>query len=139
MLLVQCIQGEGLLYLWDARASHTGAPRILHLPNEIRLSAKADARWVRTSRKAAIFYGDMNGSAIVWPDGREPESPQLAGSEGKVSDDDDDDSLYDILSGKTTSGQEGSSTDDNVTQNEFEMLNGSIQDTFDFRRGVSAY
>ena len=138
VLLIQCIQGEGLLYLWDARANADSTPRILDTPSDVHMSAKAEVRWLRTAGKVAIIYGDVNKTVIVWPDGREPESPQLTMLDNEMAQDDDD-SLYNLLSCKNGELQSNSITEEDISQNDFEALNGSIQDTFDFRRGVSAY
>ena len=134
LLLIQCVQGDALLYSWDAGQDQQ--PDILHLPSECRLSAKADARWVRTHKRPTIFLGDTNSSAIVWPDGREPDSPSISVSGRTFVE--DEDSVYEALSGMDNAQKDSFGSTKNITEDEFDYLNGSIQDTFDFRRGVSA-
>ena len=138
LLLIHCIQGENLLYVWDTKAESNGAPRILQIPTAARMSGKADARWLRSSGRTAILYGDANSSTVLWPDGREPVSPNWSSNSSVQSD--DDDSLYKILSGNgDNDGQTEELPRDHISQIDFDTLNGSIQDTFDFRKGVSAY
>lgn len=137
LLLIQCIQGQDLIYLWHATANDGGAPRVLEVPSDLRMSAKADARWLRTSGKVVIFYGDMNASAIIWPDGQGLDSPQPAVSDYRAVE--GDESIFDIVSEHHVGVQNDNSAQEDITQSDFEILNGSIQDTFDFRRDVSAY
>lgn len=134
------------------------APRVLVLPSEVRLSGKAEAKWLPApasssspSRKNAVFYGDAHGCAVVWPDGREAASPKLNGvaaaadhgdaeAQGAKTEGEGDESLFDIVSGQDAEEQavdgaapEGDAT---IASNFDEHQGATLQDTFDFRRGV---
>lgn len=147
LLLIQCIQGDGALYLWNARASIDSAPRVVSLPQEARLTGKAEARWLPASSpqsKPALLYGDAHSSLLVWPDGRDPASPQLKDadvqasksvtSQTHASDGEGDESLFDIVNARTENEYDAT-----VAGNFDEHQGATLQDTFDFRRGVGVF
>ena len=94
LLLIQCLQDEQVLYLWDATTS---------TPTSIPVSfsksqGRVDMSWIATAadKKPAVFLGDSHSCVIIWPDGRDVilrfDSPNGA--------DEPEDSLYEILTGK---------------------------------------
>ena len=117
LLMVQGIQGENLVYLWSAEEG----PRALAVAPEVRLTGKAEARWISTpqeKKQAKLLFGDASTSVIACPSGSDTEfstatnngvaanndvgrAQHAAHQPSETSTpDDEDDSLFDILSGK---------------------------------------
>jgi WD40 repeat protein len=97
LLLIQCAHDEPTLYFYDTLNA-------VPFPLDIALqkaSGKLEARWLHTpaDKKSALVFGDMQNFVLAWPDGRDQilrfeQSEHEAGEE-------EDDSLFDILTGKT--------------------------------------
>ncbi|KAF9734590.1 hypothetical protein PMIN02_012044 [Paraphaeosphaeria minitans] len=116
-LLIQSVHDSPTLYLYTAHpfASSTsssdpttGPPTILSLADNIAkpvgsAPAKWSARWLTTEpdQKPAMVVGHQQGYILVWPQGKD----QILRFQSRDDDDDDgdesDDSLYDILTGRT--------------------------------------
>lgn len=133
LLLVQSAAPSAPLHVWSARVADA-APRVLPLPPAVRLSARADARWLSgpSHCRPALVFADAQGAAIVWPDGRDADGARVDGKLARTSD--AEDSLFDILAGRAANVEEA----DPTVACDFED-GGTVQDTFDFRRGVSAH
>lgn len=102
LLLIQCAQDECVNYLWN---SEEQGARVLDIAFE-RSGGKPEARWLhsRADRKPWLLFADLRGFVTVWPDGKDamlkfshsdsrPETPGSA--------DGSEDSLYNILTGRT--------------------------------------
>ncbi|KAF2010998.1 TolB, C-terminal domain-containing protein [Aaosphaeria arxii CBS 175.79] len=116
LLLIQTTQDTPTLYLWRApslQSSTFGAstsssrtpmePTIITLKDHITkcagsVPARWDAKWLPTTpdKKTSIVLGHQQGCILLWPDGKD----QILRFES-VEGDDSDDSLYDILTGRT--------------------------------------
>lgn len=136
VLLIQCEQTENLLYLWDARED---IPRVLHIPADIRFTGRAEAKWIPTSpdSKYILQFGNATGTVVAFPYGTDSAAaPRLQADNARAQqkggtfssaeevDDDEDDSLFEILSGRNAGGEVGDVT---------------VDDTFRYRAGVGAF
>ncbi|KAF2437791.1 hypothetical protein P171DRAFT_173179 [Karstenula rhodostoma CBS 690.94] len=111
-LLIQSTHDSPTLYLYTAQPlpsstsssdSTSGPPTILSLADNITkpagsAAAKWTARWLNTEpdKKPAMVVGHQQGYLLVWPEGKD----QILRFEGQ-DEDESDDSLYDILTGRT--------------------------------------
>lgn len=131
-LLIQCIQGESVLYSWNALEA---GPRVLSIPS-VTFSGKAEAHWVpkASHKKPQIMFGDHRGFVIAYPEGRdEVPSPNLEAerdSDQHSNVESENDSVYDALTGKKDTPF--APVEDLNTAQAFP------EDTFHYRRGVKA-
>lgn len=111
-LLIQCTHDSPTLYLYTAApfsnstsssSSGVGPPSILSLLDNITkpagsLPAKWTSKWLHTDpdKKPAMMVGHQQGYILVWPEGKD-QILRFEEPEG----DESDDSLYDILTGRT--------------------------------------
>ena len=112
-LLVETTQDSPTFYLHNAHAlskstssastSDSGPPTMLDLSGNMARPAssaipKWTAKWLTTGsdRKIALMAGHQQGYVLVWPEGKD----QILRFEGQEGDESDD-SLYDILTGRT--------------------------------------
>ncbi|EKG12437.1 hypothetical protein MPH_10554 [Macrophomina phaseolina MS6] len=102
LLLIQCAQDDAVIYLWDAEKQ--GA-RILKAPLD-KSAGKLEARWLQANadRRPSLVFGDSHGFLTMWPDGKEAilkldHASSQPGTPGSA--DESEDSLYDILTGRT--------------------------------------
>lgn len=96
LLLIQCAQEHPIVYLWGATED---PPQILHVPLH-RGSGRFESRWLDSTPggQVAFMFGDSTQSLLVWPHGRGDIAPNT--SNGVAVDDDTEDSLFDILTGR---------------------------------------
>lgn len=176
LLLIQSMQDSPTIYLYTTQTlsnsslssrhgSETGTakpPAILDLAPKIKkpagsLPPKWDAKWLPTpaDKKPALAFGHAQGYILLWPEGKDTilrfENPDAEGEES-------DDSLYDILTGRTPvprlrdsrGGSESENEEErgfqgvDVDGSEMEMVegethmhvdsSGSFEDTFRERR-----
>jgi WD40 repeat protein len=127
LLLTQCTHDEPFIYIWNSLEQ---GPEVIH-PGYLKTGAKLEARWFSTplDRRPYIAFGDTHGYVIVWPHGRDP---ILKFNHSELSDHDDEteDSLFDILTGRTPM-EPTSNTD--MLASAAEGDSGSIDDTFGHR------
>lgn len=106
--LLLILGDNGCLYLWDLI---NGQPPV-HVPHAFtgRSSAgKVDARWISKpdsleQRTAILVTTKKAGWVVVWPEGRAQVDDETQSPETEKKDEGDDvtqDSLYDILAGRT--------------------------------------
>ncbi|OMP82944.1 WD repeat-containing protein WRAP73 [Diplodia seriata] len=102
LLLIQCAQDDTVIYLWDLEKE--GA-RVVDVPFE-RSMGKLEARWLHddADRRPSLIFGNTGGFVTVWPDGKDAilkfsHSSSRPGTPG--SNDESEDSLYNILTGRT--------------------------------------
>jgi WD40 repeat protein len=112
-LLIQSAHDSPTLYLYTALSFSSstsssghpaaGPPTILSLSDNLTkpagsVPAKWTARWLNTQsdKKPAMVVGHQQGYILVWPEGKD----QILRFEGQ-DEDESDDSLYDILTGRT--------------------------------------
>jgi hypothetical protein len=94
LLLIQCSHEESTIYIYDASSS---LPYAVQLPLQ-KSSGKLDAKWLPTAEdeKPALIFGDSGNFILAWPDGKDAIL--------RLEDDDDDeseDSLFEILTGRS--------------------------------------
>ncbi|KAF2138127.1 uncharacterized protein K452DRAFT_329023 [Aplosporella prunicola CBS 121167] len=133
LVLIHCAQEEPIVYFWDAS---TNEPRAVHIPLEKaapRTSSKLEARWLAdgSERKPSLIFSDVHGFLTVWPEGKET-ILRFDGSRGSRpgtpgSTNESEDSLYNILTGRTpVPGQEDTTSYDVDDSGDSVML----EDTF---------
>lgn len=133
-LMIQCIQGESILYSWNGLG---GNPRVLDIP-AANFSGKTEAQWVpkQAHRKPIIMFGDMRGFVLAYPDGKGTSSSTSSEDieERNQAEADSDDSLFEILSGRKAGPRDGAAappgTEDLYT------ADGFLEDTFRYRNTV---
>ena len=138
LLLFQCFHGESTLYMWNASQDR---PCILNIPS-VKFSGKVEAHWTQTrpDRKPRFIFRDLHNFTVVHPDGKEDAPSPIIKAETTaehVTNTDDEDSLFDILSGRKPAL--GDETTHYPTQTDMETVNSTLQDTFRFRKGIGAY
>lgn len=138
-LLIQGIQGDSSLYIWNALEA---GPRIVRMPS-VNLSGKAEAQWVPKSanRKPIIVFGDHRGFALAYPDGKEETpSPYLEGRDDsdapRARSESEDDSVYDALTGRNGAAM-AQETPYPPTETIADVAQGHPDDTFAYRRGIN--
>ena len=142
-----------MLYLWDARAE---MPKVARMPAE-EMGESVEARWVWTGmgRKPVVQYGDAGGCVFGYPEGREGPAEKTKEAKGvgeqqnqaivkeqesPAGETEEDDSLFDVLSGKKKAPKEnGDTVADHLDKSRIESPNETLEDTFRYRRGVSAF
>lgn len=146
-LLIQSTHDSPTVYLYTTppllgstspSSDLTSRPSILSLAENLsRLAgsalAKWTARWLNTQpeKKAALVVGHQQGYMLVWPEGKD----QILRFEDQEHDESDD-SLYDILTGRTPvpvlrdSARRRSGSEDGALESE-----GGFEDTFRERGG----
>ncbi|KAK7525932.1 uncharacterized protein IWZ02DRAFT_488891 [Phyllosticta citriasiana] len=102
LLLVQCAHDEPVVYLWEAAENR---PRIVKTAFK-KSNGKMEAGWLagNVQRKPALLFGDLHGFITLWPDGKDTilkfdRSESRPGTPGSANG--SDDSLYNILTGRT--------------------------------------
>ncbi|OJD30813.1 wd40 domain protein [Diplodia corticola] len=102
LLLIQCVQDDAIIYLWDL--GREGA-RVVNVPFE-KPTGKLEAQWLRygAERRPSLVLGNSHGFVTVWPDGKDAmlkfkHSSSRPGTPGST--DEGEDSLYNILTGRT--------------------------------------
>jgi len=175
-LLIQTIHDSPTVYLYStpnlssstsnsnsqsaasASTSHPGPPAILDLSSDITkpagtLPARWTAKWLITSpdKRPVLSLGHQQGYVLAWPEGKD----QILRFEREEDGDESDDSLYDILTGRTPvpplhgrdggfesagSGSGGSAFEEvgleTVQEGEsYDESTGEFEDTFRERRG----
>ncbi|KAF2756931.1 WD40 repeat-like protein [Pseudovirgaria hyperparasitica] len=132
ILMIQNTHEDPAVHLWRSTG---GGPEALNIKFK-RSVGKVEARWLSTprDRKPALIYGDAHGHVLAWPIGRDvilrfsrPETPNGA--------DDSEDSLFDILTGRTP--VPALTTTDGFTQGEDFDDSGPLDDTFRYRKQQS--
>lgn len=152
-LLIQSTQEHPIIYIYTIpnlsassllpRNSQTAeSPSILDLSAKIAKTAgslppKWEAKWLHTpaDKKPALVFGHSQGYILVWPEGKD----QILRFERADEDDESDDSLYDILTGRTPvpplrdSFQRGGSGDEEYTelQGDGETMNTEVIEGMD--------
>ncbi|KAL1637907.1 hypothetical protein SLS56_000464 [Neofusicoccum ribis] len=133
LLLIQCAQDEALIYLWNAE--QPGA-RVVSAPFE-RSIGKLETHWLHDNadRKPSVVLGDLHGFVTVWPDGKDAilkfnRSGSRPATPGSA--DESEDSLYNILTGRTPvpALEESTAYDDYENSGESTVL----EDTFHGKR-----
>ncbi|KAJ4360261.1 uncharacterized protein N0V89_000821 [Didymosphaeria variabile] len=162
-LLIQSTHDSPTLYLYTANPSSsstspttnsaTGPPSILSLSDSFTkpagsAPAKWTAGWLNTAadKKPTMVVGHQQGYIFVWPEGKD-QVLRFEGQEG----DESDDSLYDILTGRTpvpplrdsvkrrSRGSKDSGEDvDDIRVETVQGLDsmGNFEDTFREKRGA---
>ncbi|KIW04951.1 uncharacterized protein PV09_04116 [Verruconis gallopava] len=94
LLLIQCTHEESTIYIYDTA---TSLPHAVQLPFQ-KSSGKVDARWIRTGpdKKPALTFGDSGSFLVAWPDGKD-----VILRFDDDSHDESDDSLFEILTGRS--------------------------------------
>ncbi|KAK0658159.1 putative WD repeat-containing protein C32H8.09 [Lasiodiplodia hormozganensis] len=102
LLLIQCAQDDAVIHLWDLEKE--GA-RVVHMPFQ-RSAGKLEGRWLRdgADKQPSLIFGDLHGFVTVWPEGKDAvlksnHSNSRPGTPGST--DESEDSLYNILTGRT--------------------------------------
>ena len=134
-LLIQCIQGESVLYTWNALEA---GPRVLNMPS-IALSGKAEAQWVpkASSRKLVIMFGDHKGFALAYPEGKDAVASPYLEAQAQTDAQSDTDSVYDALTGNQDGPSNGQTPF--VPAEDLDTKQVYPEDTFDYRKGVHVY
>ena len=136
LLMTQCAHDEPALYLWSAAL---GAPEVLAVPLQKgtgAAGARLEARWLPTARdrKPALVFGHAQGYVLVWLQGKDPVlrlEREGEGGGGEEGEGDSEDSLYDILTGRTPlPNAEDTGRWEEVEEDD----NGGLEDTFRERR-----
>lgn len=154
-LLMQSTHDSATLYMYATQvlsnstssSSALGPPTIFDLSESIKKPAssvpvKWSSRWLSTGedKRPAFALGHQQGYILVWPEGKD----QILRFEGQEGDDSDD-SLYDILTGRTPippvhgSGSQGSDMSEDAMEvaheaDDQEESTGSFEDTFREKR-----
>jgi WD40 repeat protein len=104
LLLIQCSHDESIVYIYDTSKS---APYAIQLPLE-RSSGRLEAKWVHTSadKRPALTFGDCGNFLVVWPDGKDV----IVRFEDD-SHDESEDSLFEILTGRSPTKSKIDSTE----------------------------
>jgi WD40 repeat protein len=166
-LLIQTTHDSPTLYLYgtaslssskshagsisSASTSRPGPPTILDLSSNITkpagtLPARWTAKWLPTDldKRPAFVLGHQQGYVLVWPEGKD----QILRFERPEGEDESDDSLYDILTGRTpvpplhgrnVGGDSGDSFEGEdmgmeTVQEDYEESTGEFEDTFREKR-----
>jgi hypothetical protein len=97
-LLVQCSHEDPTLYFYDTL---NATPYTANLPLH-KSFGRLEAKWIWTSveKKPALLFGDMHSFLLAWPEGKE-QILRFEQSENQHTEDEEEDSLFDILTGKT--------------------------------------
>jgi hypothetical protein len=97
LLLIQCSHEEPTVYFYDTVNS---IPYPLDIPLQ-KTTGRLEARWLSTAadKKPALLLGDAHTFVVVWPKGKD-QILRFEQSE-REGEDEEDDSLFDILTGKT--------------------------------------
>jgi WD40 repeat protein len=151
-LLIQTTQDEPTVYLWTAASPHSPSsssshsssahpssvqhpPAILTLAPQISKPAgSAPPRWSTTwlftppDKKPALLFGHQQAHVLVWPEGKD----KILRFERDDEQEDSDDSLFDILTGRTPIPELSGSVRD-VGEGEIE---GEIMDEAEFGDSV---
>ncbi|OCK74239.1 WD40 repeat-like protein [Lepidopterella palustris CBS 459.81] len=105
LLLIQCAHDDPVLYLWSSTAN---APEIITVSLQKGLgntAARLESKWLPTprDRKPALIFGHTQSYILVWPQGRDPILKFEHDGEEREGEreDDSEDSLYNILTGRT--------------------------------------
>ncbi|KAL1598701.1 hypothetical protein SLS60_007841 [Paraconiothyrium brasiliense] len=162
-LLIQSTHDSPTLYLYTADPffsskssctnSAAGPPTSLSLSDSFikpagSAPANWTARWLNTEadKKSAMVIGHQQGYVLVWPDGKD-QVLRFEGQEG----DESDDSLYDILTGRTPvpplrdSARRRSHDSEEVGEDVIDIQKetvqglesiGNFEDTFREKRGI---
>jgi hypothetical protein len=98
LLLIQCSHEEPTLYFYDAKNS---TPYTVNIPFQ-KDSGKLDTRWLSTvtDKKPALLVSDLHSFLLAWPEGKDQILRFEQSEHGQVEEDEED-SLFDILTGKT--------------------------------------
>lgn len=126
LLLIQCIQDEPLLYLWDALSF---PPQTLDVPFS-KSSGRLDAHWLNAvaNKKPALLFSDSHGCVLAWPEGKDP----ILRFESPNGTDESNDSLYEILTGKRAIP---TFDEDSMMMDADDDDTGDVDDTFMGRGG----
>ncbi len=105
-------------------------------------SAKVKAQWTRTrpDRRPRLFFGDQHSFTVVHPYGKDDTPSPVIKAEitaERANDSNDDDSLFEILSGRKPAS--GEDTTHYCMDSDVDTENLPLQDTFRFRKGIGAY
>ncbi|KAF2683778.1 WD40 repeat-like protein [Lentithecium fluviatile CBS 122367] len=162
-LLIQTMHDSPMVYLYSTPTlssssststssprSALGPPTILDFSDRITRPggsppAKWATKWLNTApdKKPALALGHQQGYILVWPEGKD----QILRFEREEGAEESDDSLYDILTGRTPvpplHRNDGGSEFEEVVEMGIEGEGdgesmGSIEDTFRGKRGVTA-
>ncbi|KAF2087148.1 tricorn protease domain 2-containing protein, partial [Saccharata proteae CBS 121410] len=156
LLLIQCVHEEPIIYLWDATKDE---PQIIGVPLEKTAGGlKLDARWLsikgasdEDGKPGLVCSDAAHGFLTVWPHGKreddesEEEEEQQQEDDGSVdsrpatpggSVNDSEDSLYNILTGRTPLPELEDSTTRRFEESEEEEGSERLEDTF---RGKHAH
>ncbi|KAF2815793.1 TolB, C-terminal domain-containing protein [Mytilinidion resinicola] len=134
LLLIQCIQDDPIVYIWSASSD---GPEIITIGLQKPAGtapARLEARWLitPTNKKPTIVFGHAQGYVLLWPNGRDSilrfERDRDERDSTPTGDDDSEDSLYDILTGRTPIPR----LDDMMSnyENDDDDDTGRLEDTF---------
>jgi hypothetical protein len=106
LLLIQCSHEEPTVYIYDAASS---LPHTVQLPLQAT-SGRLDARWITTSadKKPALTFGDNGNFIVAWPDGKDV---ILRFDDDDDGDNESEDSLFEILTGRSPTKTKFDSTE----------------------------
>ncbi|KAF2431621.1 tricorn protease N-terminal domain-containing protein [Tothia fuscella] len=100
LLLIQCSHDEPTLYFYDTTNE---VPYTLDVSFQ-KTAGRIEAQWLSTASNSnfALLLGDTQSFVLVWPEGRDQilkfENNEHGGAEAEAE---EEDSLFDILTGKT--------------------------------------
>jgi WD40 repeat protein len=153
LLLIQSVHDSPTVYLYSvpelsnsSSSPAPGPPQILNLTKSIAkptgpLAAKWDAKWLATpeDKKPALVFGHQQGYVLVWPEGKD-KILRFENEDGEQS----DDSLYDILTGRTPIPRLRHAEDRHVSDDDMDDdsgafvgvgMDGTVEETYDISAG----
>jgi hypothetical protein len=98
LLLIQSSHEEPTLSFYDSKEK---TPFSVHVPFQ-KDFGRLDTRWLSTiaDRKPALILSDLHSFVLAWPEGKD-QILRFEQSEQGQAEEDEDDSLFEILTGKT--------------------------------------
>ncbi|KAK5296616.1 hypothetical protein LTR16_000559 [Cryomyces antarcticus] len=145
LLLIQCVGDETILYLYNA-ASQVEAtpPTLLNVPlTHSSSDGKLEAKWLSTSAesKPVLLVGNVRNWLLIYPDGKEPvlsfdRSHNGDGADQQDIGDESEDSLFNILTGRTPLPVIDRNDRNVGSQEEFDDSSERLDDTFREKKRV---
>ncbi|KAK5153030.1 hypothetical protein LTR04_006286 [Oleoguttula sp. CCFEE 6159] len=145
LLLIQCVGDETILYLYNA-ASQVEAtpPTLLNVPlTHSSSDGKLEAKWLSTSAesKPVLLVGNVRNWLLIYPDGKEPvlsfdRSHNGDGADQQDIGDESEDSLFNILTGRTPLPVIDRNDRNVGSQEEFDDSSERLEDTFREKKRV---
>jgi hypothetical protein len=98
LLLIQCSHDEPTFYFYD---SLNAIPYTTTVPFQ-KSSGRLELKWLLTpaDKKPAVLVGDLHSFMVSWPEGKD-QILRFEQSEQNQAEENEEDSLFDILTGKT--------------------------------------